>query len=39
MLGLMRDETELFKLFSDNESFKNWLGDAVFRQTYRPAQR
>jgi type I restriction enzyme R subunit len=34
MIGLMKDETELFKQFSDNEGFKRWLGDSVFRQTY-----
>ncbi|HVD02713.1 MAG TPA: hypothetical protein VNF75_01020 [Candidatus Dormibacteraeota bacterium] len=26
--------TELFKQFSDNESFKKWLSDSVFAVTY-----
>lgn len=34
MIGLMKDETQLFKEFSDNEGFKRWLGDSVFQQTY-----
>jgi type I restriction enzyme R subunit len=34
MIGLMKDETQLFKQFSDNEGFKRWLGDSVFQQTY-----
>jgi len=35
MLGLISDETQLFKVFQDNESFKRWLEDAVFEATYR----
>lgn len=35
MLGLVRDETQLFKEYSDNEDFKKWFEDAVFRSTYR----
>lgn len=34
MLSLVADDTELFKQFSDNDSFKRWLSDAVFRSTY-----
>ena len=34
VIGMMKDETELFKLFMDNESFKRWLTDAVFTLTY-----
>ncbi|HNR55887.1 MAG TPA: type I restriction endonuclease subunit R [Flavobacteriales bacterium] len=34
MIGLMKDETELFKQFQDNPGFKRWLGDMVFGQTY-----
>ena len=30
MTGIMRDDTELFKQFMDNEDFKRWLGDTVF---------
>ena len=35
MNGLIKDDTELFKQFSDNESFKRWLTEAVFSRTYR----
>ena len=34
MTVLIQDDTELFKQFSDNESFKRWLTDTVFAQTY-----
>ena len=34
MVSIMQDESQLFKQFSDNPSFKRWLADAVFRQTY-----
>ena len=34
VLQLVADDTELFKQFSDNDSFKKWLSDAVFRSTY-----
>lgn len=34
MISMMRDETQLFKQFSDNESFKKWLANAVFSATY-----
>ena len=30
MTSLMKDDTELFKQFVDNESFKRWLTDTVF---------
>lgn len=32
VLSMMRDETQLFKQFSDNDSFRAWLADAVFRR-------
>ena len=35
MLDLLADHTELFKQFSDNPSFKKWLGDTIFGATYR----
>ncbi|MCT2996641.1 type I restriction endonuclease subunit R [Propionibacterium freudenreichii] len=35
MLRLISDDTQLFKEFQDNESFKRWLADAVFNATYR----
>ena len=31
---VMKDDTELFKQFMDNESFKRWLSDTVFRLAY-----
>ena len=34
IVGLMKDDTELFRQFSDNDSFKRWLGDSVFGITY-----
>ena len=34
MTGLMKDDTELFKQFMDNEGFKRWMTDAVFGVTY-----
>jgi type I restriction enzyme R subunit len=38
MNGLLKDDTELFKQFSDNESFRKWLLDTVFALTYTPPQ-
>lgn len=35
MIDLLADYTELFKQFSDNPSFKKWLGDTVFGVTYQ----
>ncbi|MGB9712915.1 MAG: type I restriction endonuclease subunit R, partial [Dissulfurimicrobium hydrothermale] len=32
--ALLKDDTELFKQFSDNESFRRWLIDTVFALTY-----
>jgi len=34
MTALLRDDTELFKQFSDNDSFKRWLTDTMFSLTY-----
>jgi type I restriction enzyme R subunit len=34
MTALLKDDTELFKQFSDNEPFRKWLTDTVFAQTY-----
>ncbi len=33
MTALIQDETELFKRFSDNPSFKKWLTDTIFTMT------
>jgi type I restriction enzyme R subunit len=35
MNALLKDDTELFKQFSDNESFRKWLTDTVFAVTYQ----
>lgn len=35
MLRLIADDTQLFKEFQDNSSFKRWLTEAVFSATYR----
>ena len=41
MVEMVADHTELFKQFSDNESFRRWLSEMVFAATYltpaRPA--
>ncbi len=34
MTALLKDDTELFKQFSDNVSFRRWLTDTVFALTY-----
>jgi type I restriction enzyme R subunit len=34
MTEVMRDDTELFKQFMDNESFRRWMTDTVFGLTY-----
>ena len=34
MADLLKDDTELFKQFMDNEGFKRWMTDTVFRLTY-----
>jgi type I restriction enzyme R subunit len=33
--ALLKDDTELFKQFSDNPEFRKWLTDTVFGITYR----
>jgi len=35
MTAVLKDDTELFKQFSDNESFRKWLTDTVFALTYK----
>ena len=34
MTAVLKDDTELFKQFSDNPSFKRWLADTIFSMTY-----
>ena len=35
MYSIMMDNVELFKQFQDNPSFRQWLSDKVFDQTYK----
>ena len=37
MTAVMKDDTELFKQFMDNESFKKWMSDTVFGLAYEQA--
>ena len=37
MVALMKDDTELFKRFTDDEGFKRWLTDTVFGIAYEQA--
>jgi type I restriction enzyme R subunit len=39
MIELLADHTELFKQFSDNPSFKKWLGDTIFGATYQSTDK
>ena len=34
VLGMVQDNTQLFKLFADNPDFRRWLTDTAFRQAY-----
>ena len=36
IVDAMSDQLELFGQFQDNSSFRRWLSDLVFRQTYLP---
>ncbi len=38
MTAVLNDDMQLFKHFSDNESFRRWLTDLVFARTYEPTQ-
>ncbi len=35
MTAILKDDTELFKMFADNESFRAWLANMVFGLTYQ----
>ncbi|MEK7766960.1 MAG: type I restriction endonuclease subunit R, partial [bacterium] len=39
MNAVLNDDTELFKQFTDNESFRRWLTDTVFGLTYEDPGR
>ncbi len=34
MTAVLKDDTELFKQFSDNNDFRRWLEDTIFSETY-----
>jgi type I restriction enzyme R subunit len=34
MMAVLKDDTELFKQFHDNDEFRRWLTDMVFSMTY-----
>ena len=34
MTAVLKDDTELFRQFMDNEGFRRWMGDTVFGLTY-----
>ena len=36
MTSVIKDDTELFKQFMDNEGFKRWMTDTVFGLAYEP---
>ena len=38
MTAVLNDDMQLFKQFTDNESFRRWLTDNVFGLTYAPPQ-
>ncbi len=38
MVEILNDQTELFKQFSDNPSFKKWLTETIFNATYQKTQ-
>jgi type I restriction enzyme R subunit len=35
IVEMFTDHTELFKQFMDNQSFRKWLTDTIFTETYR----
>ena len=39
MTAVLKDDTELFKQFIDNEGLKRWMTDTVFALTYEAAER
>jgi len=38
VVGMVRDNTQLFKLFADNPDFRRWLTDTAFRLAYEAAR-
>jgi type I restriction enzyme R subunit len=38
MNSVVKDDNELFKQFSNNESLRQWLLETVFAMTYNPPE-
>jgi type I restriction enzyme, R subunit len=34
MTGVLKDDSELYRQFSDNPDFRRWMTDMVFAATY-----
>lgn len=39
MIAVLKDDTELFKRFSDDDGFRRWLTEAMFNLTYHGPER
>jgi len=39
MTAVLKDDTELYKQFTDNEGFRRWMTDTVFGLTYETSTR
>ncbi len=39
MTAIMKDDTQLFKQFQDNEGFKRWMTDTAYELVPRPVQK
>lgn len=39
MTAILKDDTELFKQFMDNDSFRHWLSETVFGLTYEAPEK
>jgi type I restriction enzyme R subunit len=39
IVSFVKDDTELYKQYSDNPDFKRWLADTVFDLTYQEPRR
>lgn len=37
MTSIVKDDTQLFKLFADNDGFRRWLTEQMFQLTYYDA--
>ena len=35
IVEMLTDQTELFKQFMDNQSFRKWLADTIFTETFQ----